>query len=200
MSKPKKIRETSEERAAKVQAQKTAARGERILSLVTPNLARKADRKFGDVAQARAGADVAQATSGSFAGDPSSGLGVSSITGQVIGGRKALSTGLSLAFQRATNAEDTLKNNVIASGTGSQALSNAGLSSLAGTAQNTQLVRAQISQNRRNTLFNAAASIGGGIAFNKLSKVPVPPPSVGDDPTSGGGLQFRTQRPLTMVG
>lgn len=174
MSKPKKIRETPEERAAKVQAQRTAARGERILSRVTPSLAAHAGRKFGSLAQARANADVSQVTKLNVAGDPSQGAGVSSITGTAIGGRKALSEGLSLAFQRATTAEDTLKGNVIASGTQTQALTNQGLQSLAGTAANSSLVKAGIAQDRRSALFNAGSSLAGGLAFRKLSKPRTP--------------------------
>lgn len=167
MSKPKKIKESPEERAQKEQARRTAVRGERILASVTPEMARLAKRDYTGTAKGRANADVAQGLGVMpiRGADFSRGAGISAITGRTIGGRKALSEGLSEAYQRATKSQDTAKSNLMASGTQTQAITNASLSTIAGSEANRSLSKAKNKMDMRQAYIDGASSLAGAFAY-----------------------------------
>jgi len=165
-SKPKKQKESEDSKLQRYRDLQTAKRGERLMSAAMPEQARLAGKKFRDVAAGRANANVSQGLGNMrMVTDPSRGDAAGLVGNRAIGRKQGLTRALDSAFNRALGVEDTLKSNVISSGTETSAATSAGLSSLAGTAEAEGLSKLNANSLKRETNWgagNALINAGAG--------------------------------------
>lgn len=187
MSKPDKPKEPESSKLARYRDFQLAKRGERIMSAAMPAMADLSTRRYRDVMAGRANADVNQGLGDlEFRSDPSRGDAVTLTGNRELVRKRSLSDSLSDAFTRAIGVEDTLKSNLIASGTQTQAATSLGMNDLASADERVGLSKFDAKLLRRSSNLGAFSDVvnagAGAYAYRKGLKSNNKKAQQGQDP------------------